>query len=44
MDKIIVRIVQDYEGSDLMRQTPGGKDVWDGIHFTYDQVTECDFR
>jgi len=30
MDKVIVRIVQDYEGPDLIRQTPGGKGVWDG--------------
>jgi Glycosyltransferase family 10 (fucosyltransferase) C-term len=43
MDKTIVKIVQDSEGPDLMRQTPAGKGVWDGIHFTYDQVAECDF-
>ena len=43
MDKTIVRIVQGYEGQDLMRQTPGGKGVWDGIRITYDQVAECDF-
>jgi hypothetical protein len=43
MDKIIVRIVQDYEGPDLMRQTPGGKGVWDGLRFTYEPVAECDF-
>ena len=43
MDNILVRIVQDYEGPDLMRQTPGGKGVWDGLRFTYDPVAECDF-
>ncbi len=43
MDNVIVRIVQDYEGPDLMRQTPGGKGIWDGIRFTYDPVAECDF-
>lgn len=43
MDNIIVRIVQDYEGPNLMRQTPGGDGIWDGIRFTYDPIAECDF-
>jgi hypothetical protein len=43
MDNVIVRIVQDYEGPDLMRQTKMGKGIWEGIRFTYDQVAECDF-
>lgn len=43
MDNIIVRIVQDYEGPNLMRQTPGGDGIWDGIRFTYDPIPECDF-
>jgi len=43
MDNVIVRIVQDYEGPNLIRQTPQGKGTWDGIYFTYDRVTECDF-
>jgi hypothetical protein len=39
---MLVRIVKDWDWPDLMRQTPGGKGVWDGISFTCDPVDECD--
>ncbi len=39
---MLVRIVKDWDWPDLMRQTPGGKGVWDGIRFTCDPVEECD--
>jgi len=38
----LVRIVKDWDWPDLMRQTPGGAGVWDGIRFTLDEVEECD--
>jgi len=40
---IIVRIVQDYEGPDLIRQTPWHMGVWDGIHYTLEPIEECDY-
>ncbi len=40
---MIVRIAQDYEGPDLIRQTPGRLGVWDGIYFTQEPVKECDY-
>ena len=40
---IIVRIVQDYEGPCLIRQTPGLSGQWDGVHFTLEPVGECDY-
>ena len=39
---MLVRIVKDWDWPDLMRQTPGGKGLWDGIRFTCDPVDECD--
>jgi hypothetical protein len=39
---MLVRIVKDWDWPDVMRQTPGGKGVWDGIRFTCDPVDECD--
>jgi len=39
----IVRIVKDWEYPDLMRQTPGGKGIWDGIQFTTEAVAEVDY-
>lgn len=38
----LVRIAKDWDWPDLMRQTPGGAGVWDGIRFTLDEVEECD--
>ena len=39
---MLVRIVKDWDWPDLLRQTPGGKGVWDGIRFTCDPVDESD--
>jgi hypothetical protein len=39
----LVRIVKDWDWPNLMRQTPGGKGVWDGMKFTLDSIEECDF-
>ncbi|MBI3901575.1 MAG: hypothetical protein HY306_01305 [Nitrosomonadales bacterium] len=36
-----MRIAKDWDWPDLLRQTPGGNGIWDGIHFTTDDV-ECD--
>ena len=38
----LVRIAKDWAWPDLLRQTPGGKGIWDGIRFTTDDVDECD--
>lgn len=38
----LVRIAKDWDWPDLLRQTPGGKGVWDGIRFTTHDVEECD--
>jgi len=40
---MLVRIVKNWDYPDLMRQTPGGEGVWDGIQFTLAEVKECDF-
>lgn len=39
----LVRIAKDWDWPDLLRQTPGGDGVWDGIRFTVDPVEECDY-
>ena len=39
---MLVRIAKDWDEPDLLRQTAGGKGIWDGIHFTTDDVEECD--
>jgi len=41
--EILVRLVQDYEGPNLLRQTPGQTGIWDGIRFTLEPLEECDF-
>jgi hypothetical protein len=38
----LVRIAKDYDWPNSLRQTPGGKGVWDDICFTTDDVVECD--
>lgn len=38
----LVRIAKDWDWPDLLRQTPGGKGVWDGIRFTLGDDEECD--
>jgi hypothetical protein len=40
---MLVRIVRNYTNIDLMRQTPGGRGIWDGIQFTCDPVDHCDY-
>ena len=37
-----VRIAKDWDWPDLLRQTPGGKGIWDGVRFTTGDVEECD--
>src|SRR5271170_1299531 len=39
----LVRIAADYDSSRLPGQTPGKKGVWEGIRFTIDEVTDCDY-
>ena len=39
----LVRIVKDWEWTGLLRQTPGGKGIWDGIQFTIEPIKECDY-
>jgi len=39
---MIVRIVSDWDSSGLLRQTPGGAGMWDGICFTTRPVEEYD--
>ncbi len=39
---MLVRIVKDWDWPDLLRQTPGGKGIWDGIQFTTSDVEDCD--
>lgn len=39
---MLVRIAKDWDWPDLLRQTPGGKGIWDGIRFTTDDVEACD--
>ena len=38
----LVRIVKDWDWPNLLRQTPGGMGIWDGIRFTTEDVEECD--
>jgi hypothetical protein len=38
----LVRIEKDWDWPDLLRQTPGGQGVWDGIQFTTDEILDCD--
>lgn len=39
---MIVRIEKDWNFPDIMRQTPSGSGVWEGIQFTEKNITECD--
>ena len=39
---MLVRIAKDWDWPYLLRQTPGGKGIWDGVRFTTDDVEECD--
>ncbi len=39
---ILVRIDADWSTSDLLRQTPSGKGIWQAIQFTTEPVEECD--
>ena len=40
---MLVRIIKDWETPNLLRQTPGGRGIWDGVTFTLDPVEECDY-
>ncbi len=40
---MLVRIEKDWDFPDILRQTPGGKGVWDDIRFTLEPVETCDF-
>lgn len=39
----LVRIAKDWDWPDLLRQTPDGRGIWDGIRFTVEPVEECDY-
>lgn len=38
----LIRIAKECDWPDILRQTPGGQGIWDDIHFTTDDVEECD--
>lgn len=38
----LVLIAKDWDWPDLLRQTPGGTGIWDGVRYTTDGVEECD--
>ncbi len=38
----LVRIAKDWDWPNLLRQTPGGRGIWDGIRFTLGDEEECD--
>ncbi len=40
---IQVRIETYWDCSDIIRQTPGGKGIWEDILFTFNPVEECDY-
>lgn len=40
---MLVRIIKDWSSPAIMRQTPLGNGVWDGVEFTLDPVKECDY-
>jgi glycosyl transferase family 10 (putative fucosyltransferase) len=40
---ITVGIVKDWDWPDLLRQTPGGKGVWNGVRFSLKPEPTCDF-
>ncbi len=40
---ITVGIAKDWDWPDLLRQTPGGKGVWDGIRFILQPEPTCDY-
>jgi hypothetical protein len=39
----LVRITADWDCSRLLRQTPGGSGVWNGVRFTTADTQECDY-
>jgi hypothetical protein len=39
----LVRIVADWDTSQLLGQTPGAAGIWDGIRFTTEAVRDCDY-
>jgi len=40
---VSVRIIRDYDWPDLMRQTPDGMGIWDGIQFREDACGPADY-
>lgn len=39
----LVRILRNYPYPDLLRQTPQGKGLWDGVQYLVDQSGPCDY-
>jgi hypothetical protein len=39
---MLVRIIKDWIYPNIFRQTPGYSGIWDGFHFTEDNISECD--
>ena len=39
----LVRIAADWDCSNILRQTPGGRGVWESIRFTTEPIAECDY-
>lgn len=40
---MLVYLQSNYNHPNILRQTPGGKGVWEDITFTFDKVKECDY-
>jgi len=40
---ITIGIAKDWDWPDLLRQTPGGKGVWEGMRFILNPEPTCDF-
>jgi len=39
----LIRIVKNWDQPDVLRQTPGGEGIWNGLQFTVGPVQECDY-
>jgi len=39
----VVRIVKNWDGSEILKQTPGGSGVCSGIKFIFEPVEKCDY-
>ncbi len=42
-ETVLVRIAADWDCSNILRQTPGGRGEWESIRFTTEPVPTCDY-